>query len=124
MGPEPVAKGDHKRWWGGQILNRFVWTNPTTNEVMMEELDAKLGVIADPSALEMRASASPKMSGKGIKQFEIDVFQNTAFPLNEATEMCSSSNVSNRACRGVSLTFEVIRKRIDVWSTDSTAKTS
>jgi hypothetical protein len=90
---------------------------------MMEELDAKPGVIADPSALEMRASATPKMSSKGFKQFEIDVFQNTAFPLNEATEMGGSSNVSNCACRGVSLTFEVIRKRIDVWSTDSTAKT-
>jgi hypothetical protein len=123
MGPKPFAKGDHKRWIGGQILNRFVWANPTTNEVMMEELHSELGVIADPSAPEMRASATPKMSGKGIKQFEIDVFQNTAFPLNEATEMGGSSNVSNCACRGVSLTFEVIRKRVDVWSTDSTAKT-
>jgi len=90
---------------------------------MMKELHSELGVIADPSALEMRASATPKMSGKGIKQFEIDVFQNTALPLNEATEMGGSSNVSNCACRGVSLTFEVIRKRVDVWSTDSTAKT-
>ena len=90
----------------------------------MEELNAKLGVVADLSALEMRASATPKMAAKGIKHVEIDVLQNTAFPLNEATEMGGCSNVSNCACRGVSLTFEVIRKRIDVWSTDSTAKTS
>ena len=90
----------------------------------MEELDSKLGVVADLSALEMRTSATPKMSGKGIKQFEVDVFQDTAFPLNEATEMSGSSNISNCACRGVSLTFEVICKRVDVWSTDSTAKTS
>jgi hypothetical protein len=67
---------------------------------MMEELDSKLGVVADLSALEMRTSATPKMSGKGIKQFEIDVFQDTAFPLNEATEMSGSSNISNCACRG------------------------
>jgi hypothetical protein len=123
MGPKPFAKGDHKRWIGGQILNRFVWTNPATNEVMMEELDAKLGVIADPSALEMRASATPKMAAKGIKHVEIDVFQDTAFPLNEAAEMGGSSKVANGACRGVSLAFEVICERIDVWSTDSTAQT-
>jgi hypothetical protein len=93
---------------GRQILKRFVRTNPAANEVMMEEFDSKLGVVADLSALEMRTSATTQMSGKGIKQFDVDIFQNTPFPLNEATEMSGSSNVSNCACRGVSLTFEVI----------------
>src|ERR1700693_2499248 len=89
---------------------------------MMEELHSKLGVIADFSALEMRASATAKMTAKGIKQIEIDVLQDTAFPLHEAAEMGGGSNVSNGACRGVSLPFEVICERVDVWSTDSTAQ--
>ena len=50
------------------------------------------------------------------------LFQNTAFPLNEAAEMGGSPNVANGACRGVSLAFEVTCERIDVWSTDSTAQ--
>ena len=103
-------------------MNRFVWANPATNEVMMEQLDSELGVVADLSALEMRASATPKMAAKGIKHVEIDVFQDTAFPLNEAAEMGGSSNVANGACRRVSLAFEVTCERVDVWSTDSTAK--
>ena len=90
----------------------------------MKELHSELGVIANPSALEMRASATPKMAAKGIKHGEIDILQNTPFPLNEAAEMGGGSNVSNGACRGVSLAFEAICKRINVWSTDSTAQTS
>jgi hypothetical protein len=90
---------------------------------MMEELHSELGVIADPSALEMRASATAKMATKGIKQIEIDVLQSTAFPLHEAAEMGGGSNVPNGAGWRVSLAFEVIRKRVDVWSTDSTAQT-
>jgi hypothetical protein len=90
---------------------------------MMEELDSKLGVVANLSAPEMRASATPKMTAKGIKHVEIDVLQNAAIPPNEAAEMGRGSNVSNGACRGVSLAFEVICERVDVWSTDSTAQT-
>jgi hypothetical protein len=89
---------------------------------MMKELHSELGVVANLSALEMGASATSKMAAKGIKLIEIDVFQNTAFPLNEAAEMGGGSSVSNGACRGVSLAFEVICERVDVWSTDSTAK--
>ena len=63
----------------------------------MEELHSELGVIADLSALEMRASATAKMAAKGIKHGEIDVLQHTAFPLNEAAEMRRGSNVSNGA---------------------------
>jgi len=109
---------------GDQILNRFGLANPASNEVMMEELDSERGVVADLSALEMRTSATPKMAAKGIKHVEIDVPQNAVLSLNEAAEMGGGSNVPNGACRGVSLAFEVICKRIDVWSTDSTAQTS
>jgi hypothetical protein len=123
MGPEPVAKGDHKGWIGGQILNRFGRANPASNEVMMKEFHSELGVVADLSALEMRASATPKMAAKGIKHIEIDVLQTPTFSLNEAAEMGGTSNVSNGACRGVSLAFEVIGERVDVWSTDSSAQT-
>jgi len=63
------------------------------------------------------------MATKGIKRVAIDVRQDTAFPLNEAAEMGGGSNVSNGACWGVSLAFEVICERVDVWSTDSTAQT-
>jgi len=45
-----------------------------------------------------------------------------AFPLNKAAEVSGGSNVSNRAGRGVSVAFELIGERIDVWSTDSTAQ--
>ena len=89
----------------------------------MKEFHSELGVVANLSTLEMRASATPKMAAKGIEHVEIDVLQNTAFPLNEAAEVGGGSNISNGACRGVSLTFEVICERVDVWSTDSSAQT-
>jgi hypothetical protein len=123
MDSKPVAEGAHKGWIRGQLLNRFARANPASNEVMMEELYSELSVIVDFSSLEMRASATPKMAAKGIKHVEIDVLQNSAFPLNEAAEMGGGSNISNGACRGVSLAFEVICERVDVWSTDSTAQT-
>jgi hypothetical protein len=89
----------------------------------MEEFHSELGVIANLSASENRASATPKMAAKGIKHVEINVLQNTAFPLNEAAEMGGSPKVTNSACRSVSFAFEVVCERIDVWSTDSTAQT-
>jgi hypothetical protein len=92
--------------------------------MLMKELHSELGVIADLSALEMRASATAKVTAKGTKDGEIDVLQHTPFPLNEAAEVRSGSDVSNGACRGVSITFEVIGERVDVWSTDSTAQPS
>jgi hypothetical protein len=123
MGSEPVAEGGDKGRGRGWILNRFTRANPASNEVMMEEFHAELGVIANLSAPENRASATPKMAAKGFQHLEIDVLQNTAFPLNEAAEMGGSPKVANGACRGVSLAFEVVCERIDVWSTDSTAQT-
>jgi hypothetical protein len=63
--------------------------------MMMKELHSELGVIADLSALEMRASATAKVTAKGIKQGEIDVLQRTPSPLNEAAEMRRGSDVSN-----------------------------
>jgi len=90
---------------------------------MMEELHSKLGVIADFATLKMRATARAKMTAKGIKQIEIDVLQDTAFPLNETAEMGGGSNVSNGAGRCVSVAFEIICERIDVWSADSAPQT-
>jgi hypothetical protein len=88
----------------------------------MEKLHSELGVIADLSALETRASATAKVAAKGIKHVEIDVLQNTASPLDEAAEVGGGSNVPNGAGRRVSGAFEVICKRINVWSTDSAAQ--
>jgi hypothetical protein len=65
--------------------------------MMMKELHSELGVMADLSALEMRASATAKVTTKGLKHGEIDVLQHTPFPLNEATEMRGGSDVSNGA---------------------------
>ena len=63
----------------------------------MKELGSELGVIADLSPLEMRASATAKVPSKGIKQGEIDVLQHTPFPLNEAAEVRRGSDASNGA---------------------------
>jgi hypothetical protein len=59
-----------------------------------------------------------------MKRVEIDVCQKAASALNEAAEMGGGANVSNGAGRGVSVPFEVIRERVDVWSTDSTPQAS
>jgi len=64
---------------------------------MMEELRSELGVVANLSPLEMRASATAKVTAKGLKQGEIYVLQHTPFPLNEAAEMRCGSEVSNGA---------------------------
>jgi hypothetical protein len=66
MGSKPVAEGGHKGWSGGRILNRFSLANPAPNEVMMEEFHSEVRVIANLSALEMGASATPKVATKGI----------------------------------------------------------
>jgi hypothetical protein len=64
---------------------------------MMEELRSEVLMVTYLASLEMRAAAAAKMVAEGLKHVEIDVFQNTAFPLNEAAEMRGSSNVSNGA---------------------------
>ena len=122
MDSKPVAEGGHKGWIGGQILNGFARANSALNEVTMEELHSELSVIANFSALKMRASTTSKMAVKEIKCVEIDVAEDTAFPLNEAAEMRGGSNVSNGAGRRVSVALEVICERIDVWSTNSAAQ--
>jgi len=65
--------------------------------MMMKELHSELGVIADLSAFEMRASATAKVTAKGLNRGEIDVLQHTPSPLNEAAEMRRGSDVSNGA---------------------------
>jgi hypothetical protein len=62
--------------------------------MMMKELHSELGVIADLSALEMRASATAKVTAKAFKRGEIDVLQHTPSPLNEAAEVRRGSDVS------------------------------
>jgi hypothetical protein len=89
----------------------------------MEQLHSEVRVITNLSTLEMGTSATAKMLAEGSKYVEIDVLQNAVLPLNETAEMGGRSNVSNRTCRGISLTFEVICKSVDVWSTDSIAQT-
>jgi hypothetical protein len=63
----------------------------------MEELRSKTCVKADLCPLEMRALATAKMAGKGMKRVAIDLRQNAASPLHEAAEMGGGSNVSNGA---------------------------
>ena len=123
MRSKPVAEGGHKNWGGGRILDRFTRADPAAHQVLMEELHSEVRVITNLSSLEMGTSAMAKMLTEGSKRAEIDVRQNSAFPLNETAEMGGRSNVSNGACWGISLTFEVICKSVDVWSTDSTAQT-
>jgi hypothetical protein len=122
MGSKPVAEGGHKNRNGAPLRNGFSRADSAPDEVLAEKLHSKSRVIADLCSLEMRTSAAAQMTIKRIHRVGIDVRQSIAFPLNEAAEMGGSSNVSNGACRGVSVAFEVICKRIDVWSTDSTAQ--
>src|SRR5712691_3112780 len=119
---KPVTEGGHKNWSGGRILDRFNRADPTVHQVLMEELHSEVRVITNLSSLEMGTSAAAKMLTEGSKRVEIDVRQNAAFPLNETAEMGGRSNVSNVACRGVSLAFEVVCERVNMWSTDSTAQ--
>ena len=121
MGSKPVAEGGHKNRNGAHLGNWFRRADSAANEVLVEKLHSKTRVIADLCSLEMRASAMAKMTIKRTDRAGIDVRQNGAFPLNKAAEMGGSANVSNGAGCGVSITFEVICKRIDVWSADSTA---
>jgi hypothetical protein len=121
---KPVAEGSDKSWVGVLVPNWFTRTDPAPDQAPMEKLHSKTCVIADLCSLEMRASATPKMANKDMKRVEIDVRQSTASPLNEAAEMGSGSKVTNRAGRGVSIAFEVIRKRVDVCPTDSTPQVS
>jgi hypothetical protein len=89
---------------------------------MVEELHSELGVIVDLSASEVRAAASPQMAVERIKYVEIDVREDAASSLNEAAEMCGGSNIANGAGRSVSVAIEIVGKRVDVRSTDSSAQ--
>jgi hypothetical protein len=122
MGPKPVAEGSHKNRNSAHLRNWFSRTDSAPDKVLVEKLRSKARMIADLRSLEMRASATVKMTIKRIDRVGIDVRQNIAFPLNEAAEMGGSTNVPNGASRSVSVTFEVICKRIDVRATDSTAQ--
>src|SRR5580704_14134547 len=122
MGSKPVAEGGHNNRNGTHLQNWFSRADSAPDEVLVEKLRSKTRVIADLRSLEMRASATVKMTIKRIDRVGIDVRQNIAFPLNEAAEMGGSTNVPNGASRSVSVTFEVICKRIDMRATDSTAK--
>jgi hypothetical protein len=88
----------------------------------MEKLHSELGVITDLSTLEMRASATAKVAAKAIKHIEIDVLHSAASPLDEAAEVGGGSNVPNGAGWRISVAFEVICKRINVWSADPAAQ--
>jgi hypothetical protein len=122
MYSKPVAEGGHKNRNSTLLRTWFSRADPAPNEVLVEKLHSKTRVIAYLCSLEMRASATTKMTIKRSDRVGIDVRKSSAFPLNEAAEMGGSSNVSNGAGRGVSVAFEVICKRIDMWSTHSTAQ--
>jgi hypothetical protein len=118
---KPVAEGGHKNWSVGRILDRFTRADAAPHQVLTEEFHPEVRVITNLSSLEMGTSAAAKMLTERSKRVEIDVRQNTAFPINETAEMGGRSNVSNGAGRGVSLAFEVMCKPVDMWSTNSTA---
>jgi hypothetical protein len=120
---KPVAEGGHKNWNGDRILDRSTRGDAAPHQVLTEEFHAEARVITNLSSLEMGTSAAAKMLAERGKRVEIDVRQNTAFPLNETAGMGGRSNVSNGAGRGVSLAFEVICKPVDRWCTDSPAQT-
>jgi hypothetical protein len=117
---KPIAECSYKSWIDVRVPHWLTRADPAPDQALMEKLHSETRVIADLCSFEMRASATAKMSAKGTKRVEIDVRQNAASSLNEAPEMGGGANVSNGAGRGVSVAFEVICERVDVWSTDST----
>jgi hypothetical protein len=119
---EPVTKGGNKNWIGGLAVNWLELADPAPYEVLVEKLHSKWRVIANPSSLEMRASTPIKMAAKGIKHLDVEIRQHMAFALNEAAEMGGCSNVANSAGRCVCIAFEIVCKRVDVRSTDSSAQ--
>jgi hypothetical protein len=122
MRSKPVAEGGHKSRSEGRFLNRLALADSALNEVPVEELHSKVGVIADLSTSEMRAAAPEEMAAKRIKYLEIDVRQNAASSLNEAAEMCGGSNIANGTRRSVTVAIEIIGEPVDVRSTDSSAQ--
>src|ERR1700693_4573856 len=102
MGSEPVAEGGHKNRNGAHLRNWCSRADSAPDEMLVEKLHSKTRVIADLCSLEMRASATAKMTIKRTNRIGIDVRQTAAFALNEAAEMSGSSNVLNGAGRGVS----------------------
>jgi hypothetical protein len=121
---KPGSEGSYQSWIALRVPNWFIRADPAPDQPSMEKLYSKTRVIADFSSPKMRASTTAEMGTKGMKRVEIDVRQNTASPLQEATEMDGGSNVSNSAGRGVSAAFEVICEGVDVGSTDSTPQPS
>jgi hypothetical protein len=121
---KPIAECGYKSWIDVHVSNWFARADPAPDQALMEKLHSETRVIADLCSFEMRASATAKMSAKGMKRVEIDVRQNAASALNEAAEMGSGANISDGAGRGVSVTFEGLCERVDVWSTDSTPQAS
>jgi hypothetical protein len=79
----------------------------------MKKFRAKTRVIADLCSLEMRTMTTAKMASKSTKRGGINVRQSAASPLQKATEMSCGTNISDGTARGVSVAFEIIRKRVD-----------
>jgi len=121
---KPVAESSDKSWLIVCVPNRFTRADAAIDQASMEKLRSKRRVKADLCALEMRALATAQMVSKGLEYVEIGVRQSEASPLQKAAEMGGGSNVSSGDVRGVSIAFEVICERVDVWSTDSAAKAS
>jgi hypothetical protein len=92
------------------------------DEVSMKELRSETRVITDLSSLEMRAPATPKVAIKRFKRRNVDVREDTTLPLDKAAEMGRCPDVSDSARGSVSIAFQVVRKRVDVWSADSAAQ--
>ena len=84
--------------------------------------EIRIGATGDSSNTTHRESIAMVFQNFALYP-HMTVFQNIAFPLNEAAEMGRRSYVSNSTCWGISLAFEAICKAVDVWSTDSTAQT-
>ena len=70
---EPVAEGGNENGTGGRALGWLALADLVPDEVLMEKLHPGRRVIANPSSLEMRASAAAKMSTKGIKHVEYEI---------------------------------------------------
>jgi hypothetical protein len=122
VGLKPSSESGHNRWLGRCDLSCFRLADSVANEVSMKELRSETRVITDLSSLKMRTAATPKVASKRFKRCNVDVREDTTLPLDKAAEMGRGPDVSDSARGSVSITFQVVRKRVDVWSADSAAQ--
>jgi hypothetical protein len=120
---QPVAKCDYKRWLAAPVISDIkIPADSELDQILVKELHAESRVIARRSAVRMRASTMTKVASKSRQTTGANVRQDATFKLHEAAKVGRSSEIANRTCVGISVTFERICKRVDVRTAEAEAQ--